>query len=97
MRPRAVPRGVGLLFLRFCYLGGFRLGLGDQEVDREEVTFEAEASDYAFAGGRRDRLVAELFALVDIRDMHLDGLHAAAGDGVAEGDRDMGVASWIDH
>ena len=41
--------------------------------------------------------MAEFLALVDVRDVHLDGAHAAAGDGIAEGDRDVGVASRVDH
>lgn len=38
----------------------------------------------------------EFFPLVDIRNMHLDGLHAAAGDTVAQGDADVGVTTGID-
>ena len=38
----------------------------------------------------------EFFPLVDIRNMDLDGLHAAAGDTVAQGDADVGMAAGID-
>ena len=38
----------------------------------------------------------EFFPLVDIRNMNLDGLHAASRDTVAQGDADVGVAAGID-
>jgi hypothetical protein len=39
---------------------------------RKDVTVRAAAADHAGGDSRNERMTAEFFALVDVRDMHLE-------------------------
>ena len=58
--------------------------LGLQCLDGEAVAVESEAADDAAAGTGDERVVAELLAGVNIRDVHLDD---GRGDGADAGER----------
>ena len=63
--------------------------LVDDGLERGEVALDAEAADLAHRHRREYRRVAELLALVDVREVHLDDWHVDRRDGVADGDAVM--------
>ena len=95
--PAATLLALGRLGLLLRRLGrGGRLVLGHEVVDREQVAGEAEAGDDAFARGGGHGLMSEFLPLVDVGDVHLDDLHAGAGEAVAQGHADVRVAARVD-
>ncbi len=68
-----------------------------QRFDGEAVGVEAEAADDTLAGCRDEGMVAELFTLMDIGDVHLDDGALQRADAVVESHRRMGIGSGIEH
>src|SRR5262249_37287553 len=67
-----------------------------QPVDRQRVAVDAEAAQ-ARLGHRRDvGMVAKALAREDIADVDLDYRHIDRGNGVADGDRGVGVGAGVD-
>src|SRR5262245_49241254 len=67
-----------------------------QPVDRQRVAADAEAAQ-ARLGHRRDvGMVAKPLAREDIADVDLDHWHIDRGDGVADGDRGVGIGAGVD-
>ena len=63
----------------------------------QSVGVEAEAADYAFAGGGDAGVVAKLFALVYVGDVYFDDGELHAADGIVKGYRRVGIGSCVEH
>ena len=63
----------------------------------EAITLEAQAQDGPTADGGKQGGVAELLAGRDIGDMNLDNGGGDGCNGIAQGNRTMGIASAIEH
>src|SRR5690606_36992158 len=90
------------LILEELVLGGLGLpsALGHHAMHGfypEQVAHGSEAADHAHRDGGDERAMAEALACMNIRQVNLDRRSAAAGNGVPEGDRGMGIGAGIDH
>src|SRR5262245_47089984 len=89
----------GSLLLRSPVMASALAPRGDQRgqsVDRQRVAVDAEAAQ-ARLGHRRDvGMVAKALAREDVADVDLDDGHSDRGDGVADGDRGVGIGAGVD-
>lgn len=67
-----------------------------QRLDGQSVRVEAETSNHAFAGGRNERMMTELFATVYVRQVHFDHREMQRTDAVVQGNARVRIGSGIE-
>src|SRR4051812_13181313 len=105
-RTRSGSKGLSLamglpLLPEELMLGGLRLTgpLDHHLVNRfqaEQVAHGPEATDHADGDGRYERAMAKALASMNIRNVDLDRRSSAAGDGIAQSDRGVGIGASVD-
>src|SRR5687767_12491877 len=97
----SLAMGLASAFSEELVLGGFHWAgpFGHHPVNRiqaEQVAHGPETTDHADGDGRYERAMAKALASMNIRQVDLDRRSAAAGDGITERDRGVGVGAGID-
>ncbi len=91
-----------LIYLRLLYSSSaLRVGRGTKElvgrIQGHNIAIRTKTTDLPYTDRRHDGLMAKLFALVDIRQMHLDSRHTAGGNGVADGNAVVGIGTGVNN
>src|SRR5258706_9353066 len=68
-----------------------------QVLHRQSVACKSQAGDDALRRACRHTLRAELFACVDVREVHLDGGYLQRLQTVVDGERVVRQRPWVDH
>ena len=66
-----------------------------QRLDGQSVRVETETGNHAFAGGRNERMMAELFATVYVRQVHFDHREMQRTDTVVQGNARVRISNVI--